>query len=67
MPREYYTPDSPLSQYQKAKQITFMRQAGEILLAARQQERNVTYLDNLYKDVDDFWDFSVRVAEVRDG
>ncbi|XP_050735219.1 neprilysin-1-like isoform X2 [Eriocheir sinensis] len=66
MPREYYTPDSALSRYQKAKRTYFMRQTGELLLTARQQERNVTYLDNLYRDVDDLWAFSVRAAEITD-
>lgn len=42
-----------------------MRQTGEFLLAAQQQERNITLLNNLYKDVDDLWAFSVKVAEVR--
>lgn len=66
MPREFYTPDSPLSRYQRVKRITIMRKAGELLLAARQQERNVTHLNNLYRDVDDLWNFSVRMAEVRE-
>ena len=63
--REFYTPNTPLSRYHKAARITLMKQTGEHLLTARKQERNVTFLNNLYRNVNDLWEFSVKVAEVR--
>lgn len=62
--REYYTPDTPLSRYHKAAHISLMKQAGEFLLKAQKQERNQTFLNNLYRDVEDLWEFSVKVAEI---
>ncbi|MPC22203.1 Neprilysin-11 [Portunus trituberculatus] len=62
--REYYTPDTPLSRYHKATHISLMKQAGEFLLKAQKQEQNVTFLNNLYRDVEDLWEFSVKVAEI---
>uniref|UniRef100_A0A0P4WSA3 Peptidase M13 N-terminal domain-containing protein n=1 Tax=Scylla olivacea TaxID=85551 RepID=A0A0P4WSA3_SCYOL len=63
--REYYTPDTPLSRNHKAAHISLMKQTGEFLLKAQKQERNLTFLNNLYRDVEDLWEFSVKVAEVR--
>ncbi|XP_042216293.1 endothelin-converting enzyme 2-like isoform X2 [Homarus americanus] len=60
--RVFLTPQ--VSTSHKEAQITYMRETGKELLKELRQERNNTFIYTLYRDIDDLWDFYVRVAEI---